>query len=229
MGAAMNTANQDSTWGSWPIRWLHSFLGIALRIAMIVLVVLAALWLYNAKQPSQPQIVSLGPTVEQAQKLSELVTLRIYIADVLIGCDEQWIGNVEAAFLIKGDALISVDLAQMQVAKDLDKKTAVLTLPKPRILSARVDHERSRVWDMRKGCLVFGDDRAKAVYQSGFLHAQRLVEQVAGQDEWIDKARSQAEAILKGFYSALGWAIEIKWKDRQEAGPKPGQPATPAP
>jgi len=93
------------------------------------------------------------------------------------------------------------------------KKTAVLTLPKPRVLSARVDHERSRMWDIKRGWLVLGDERAKYVYQSGFLHAQRLVEQVAGQDEWIDKARQQTEAILKGFYAALGWTVEINWKD----------------
>jgi len=224
----MSTLNQDSTRGSWPIRELVCLLGLAFRVALIVLVAVAAMWVYAAKEPpQQPKFVSLGPTVEEAQKLSELITLRIYISDVLIGSDEQWIGNVEAAFLIKGDALISVDLAQMQIAKDADKKTAVLTLPKPRVLSARVDHERSRVWDIKRGWLVLGDERAKNVYQSGFLHAQRLVEQVAGQDEWIDKARQQTEAILKGFYAALGWTVEVRWKDRSDASPKLGQPATP--
>ena len=223
----MSTPNQDSVQGSWPIRWLTSFLGLILKLALIVLVVLAAWWIYTARQPAQPKIVSLGPTVEEVQKLSELVTLRIYISDVLVGCDEQWNGNVEAAFLIKGDALISVDLAQMQVSKDQEKKTAVLTLPKPRILSARVDHERSKMWDIKRGWLVIGDERAKNVYQSGFLHAQRMVEQVAGQDEWIDKARLQAEALLKGFYSALGWTVEVEWKDRPEPSPNAGQQAAP--
>ena len=222
----MNTPNNDSVQAPWPFRWLASFLGLVLKLALIVLVVLAAWWIYAARQPAQPKIVSLGPTVEEVQKLSELVTLRIYISDVLVGSDEQWNGSVEAAFLVKGDALISVDLARMDVAKDVEKKTAVLTLPKPRILSARVDHERSKMWDIKRGWLVIGDERAKNVYQSGFLHAQRLVEQVAGQDEWIDKARLQAEALLKGFYSALGWTVEVKWKDRPEPSPKAGQQAT---
>ena len=57
----MNTPNPDSTQGSWPIRWLQSLLGIILRLAIIVLVVLAAMWLHAAKQPSQPNVVSLGP------------------------------------------------------------------------------------------------------------------------------------------------------------------------
>ena len=42
-------------------------------------------------------------------------------------------------------------------------------MPKPRVLSARVDHERSRVWDIKRGWLVVGDERTKSVYQSGFL------------------------------------------------------------
>ena len=69
------------------------------------------------------------------------------------------------------------------------------------------------------------------------VHQQRaglhvvVVEQAAERelDDPLCPARPQAEMLIKAFYEAVGWTVEIKWKDRLEASPKPGQPATPTP
>jgi hypothetical protein len=47
-------------------------------------------------------------------------------------------------------------------------------------------------------------EKAKAEIQWQSAESPYKGHTVVHQDEWIDKARLQAEAILKGFYAALG-------------------------
>ena len=61
-----------------------------------------------APKPPAVQVTSQGPTVERLARLMHLVTTRVYIADVLTAEGEGYRG----AWLIKGDALIGVNLRQ---------------------------------------------------------------------------------------------------------------------
>lgn len=161
------------------------------------------------------ELVSTGPTVSQIEKLKELVTLRVHVADVLTGRDEKWYGNVESVHLIKGDALLSVDLSEAKVVSaNAQRKEAVVCLPPPRVFEARVDHERSRRWSVRRGFLVIGTERADSITDAVYRQGQRLIESVASQEEWVDQARRQAEAAISQFYSALGWQVAVTWQDR---------------
>jgi len=88
-------------------------------------------------------IQSQGPTVERLQRLSQLVTLQVHVADVLIGEGEGSRGS----WLIKGDALLGTDLAKAQIVdRDDTARRATLLLPSPVVLHSRVDHQRTRTW-----------------------------------------------------------------------------------
>src|SRR5262245_7784609 len=83
---------------------------------------------WQALRSTAPIVVATqGPTITALQGLEELATVRIHIADVLTAND----GTYSGAWLIKGDALIAVDLSQARFdddSIDFDHKCAVLVL-----------------------------------------------------------------------------------------------------
>ena len=160
-----------------------------------------------------PTFSSPGPTVVQLERLQQLVSTRVRVADVLVG-ESRWL---EGSWIIQGDALLAVDMSKAEV-KDRDEKarTATIILPHPAVLSARVNHELSQQWDVKSrswlplvGSLL-GDRRA--IEQQAMQEAQRLVERAAGSDSHKTTARQGVASMLAEFYQAVGWHVSVQWK-----------------
>ena len=160
-----------------------------------------------------PTFSSPGPTVVQLERLQQLVSTRVHVADVLVG-ESRWLAG---SWIIAGDALLAVDMSKAQVKdRDEEARTATIMLPDPDVLSPRVNHERSQQWDIKSrswiplaGALL-GDRRA--LEEQAMRQAQRLVERAAGTDDNAATARQGAETMLTNFYRAVGWQISVRWK-----------------
>jgi hypothetical protein len=183
---------------------------------------LATLLLFGFSQvhqpPSTPVVVtSLGPTIERLERLSRLATSRVHVVDVLVGETE----GCRGAWLIKGDALIAVDLDRAQITeKNEEVRKATILLPQPEILQPRVDHERTRTWEVRSmAWLPWNSDQDK-VRDAVMLQAQRLVGQAAGSKENIDQAKMAAEVIIRSFYGEVGWEVKVAWASESNEGQK---------
>ena len=125
-----------------------------------------------APKPPAVQVTSQGPTVERLARLMHLVTTRVYIADVLTAEGEGYRG----AWLIKGDALIGVNLRQVQITeKDFQTRRATICLPPPEVLQSRVDHERTRTWEVRKTTWVLWGGDPDSLRDTVMRQGQRLV------------------------------------------------------
>ena len=74
------------------------------------------------------------------ERLQQLVSTRVHVADVLVG-ESRWL---EGPWIIQGDALLALDMSKAEV-KDRDEKarTAAIVLRRPAVLSTRVNHERT--------------------------------------------------------------------------------------
>lgn len=157
----------------------------------------------------EPRLWSTGPTIEHVQSLNRLVTTKVFITDVLTGEGD----GVRGVWLIKGDALLGIDMSDADVQiLDWRKRLAVIDLSSPIVLSARVDHERSMTWDVQRTTWIpwKGDQdqlRDKAMY-----HAQKLVEFAAGQPELIEEAKRNASRAMSDIYRSVDWRIEIHWR-----------------
>ena len=82
---------------------------------------------------------ALGPTVQSLQRLNELVTLKVQVSDVLTAEGHRYRG----AWLIKGDALIAVDLDKADIP--WSENTSVSTSPKRRRTPLRIRPRSSSV------------------------------------------------------------------------------------
>jgi hypothetical protein len=160
-----------------------------------------------------PTFRSPGPTVVQLERLQQLVPSRVHVADILVG-ESRWL---EGSWIIQGDALLAVDMSKAEV-KDRNEqaRTAVIVLPKPSVLSARVNHEKTQQWDLRSRTWIplagslLGDRRA--IEQQAMREAQRLVERAAGTEDNAATARQGVESMLAEFYRAVGWQVSVRWK-----------------
>ena len=160
-----------------------------------------------------PTFSSSGPTVVQLERLQQLVSTRVHVADVLVG-ESRWL---EGSWIIAGDALLAVDMSRAEV-KDRDEKarTAAIILPQPAVLSARVNHERTQQWDIKSRSWIpltgflLGDRRA--IEQQAMREAQRLVERAAATEDNVATARQGVESMLTEFYRAVGWQVSVRWE-----------------
>ena len=183
----------------------------AVVAVLVVVACLAAVWVFVLHGGDAIRWRS-DFHIDRLEELSELVTLRVQVSDVL--CAEA--KGVRAAFLVAGDAVISVDMGLAQVAnRDDAARTATLLLPAPAVLNARVDHRRTLTYDVRRR--LFTSSRAESrVRDAAMARAQGLIEVAAGSKENIGRARSNAEKTLRLLFKRLGWDVEIAWQGAEE-------------
>jgi len=181
-------------------------------LALIAVITVCVFWMKkNFIDDQESTITSMAPTVEEIESLSELVTNRVYVADILKGSNIDY----EGFWAINGDALITIDLSQAAISnKDEKAKTATITLPLPKVVSARVDHERTKggeVKGVRFSLLRNTKNRAKIV-DDAMQEAQAVVEKAANRPEIIENAKKQAKLNIKILYLKVGWNVDVIWQ-----------------
>jgi len=194
----------------WLVACLFALATLGLVVAQAIL--LLSRWDFGIRE-TRPTFTSTGPTIVQLERLQYLVSTRVHVADVLVG-ESRWL---ESSWIIQGDALLAVDMSKAEI-KDRNEqaRTALIVLPQPAVLSARVNHERTQQWDIKSrswipmASLLLGN--RTAMEKQAMLQAQQLVERAAGSDDNKATARQGVEGMLTEFYRAVGWHISVRWK-----------------
>ena len=188
---------------------------------VIVLLIGSALGWAGAlmiQRPLAADSVHSGPSIERMSELSQLLTLRIDVADVLVTRIDGVTGGVQVAMLVKGDVALGIDLSQGRFDQvDRNRCTAVLVLPPPQASCARVDHERSRLFALTSDGLWMitpGTRDYLAVVDKAMAEAQDLVASAAHNNDADQRARGHAEILLSTFFQSIGWEVQIRWSDR---------------
>ena len=158
-----------------------------------------------------------GPTIEQVQKLANLVALRVPISDVQTSrLDKGFTGGIEVALAVHGEVEIATDLSKARVeALDGEKKTAVIVLPAPALQRPRLDHEKTRVLEFRRTGLwsfVLGQAGEEKLTTEAMARAQEVLAQAAQKPELIEQAREHTATILREFFRATGWDVAVRWE-----------------
>jgi hypothetical protein len=151
---------------------------------------------------------SSGPTITQLDPLRELVVTKISVSDILTARDSGYSGF----WLIKGDALLSVDLKRSEIV-DVDKaqRTATIRLPDPQVISPRVDFEKTKTWDIKSVSWIPWRGDEDEMRDKAMFHAQRLVEFAASSDESMKQAKAHAEMAITAAYQMVDWQVKVEW------------------
>lgn len=188
---------------------------LLLSSAALGLVLSRLAWPHPVQPVKVPITAHTGLTIQQIQPLSSLVTTRVDVADVQETTISGYTGSMKVAILVKGDFLMGVELRNARLENvDPEKKTAVLILPQPTVSSARVDHSRTRVFSITSGGLwqmVPGDEGRPQLLNRAYEDAQRIVASAAEDRELIERARGQAQRVMRTFFEMVGWSVSIRF------------------
>jgi hypothetical protein len=183
-----------------------------LMLLLIVVSVGYGIWLGRGRAipPAPPTVRSMAPTVIQLERLGELTTTRVHVTDVLWAEGEGYRGS----WLISGDALLSCDVSKPAITNvNLDQHTATIRLPSLRMISARVDHEKTKTWSVEKTSWLpwkWGDQGV--LRDAAMVHAQKLIETAAGSERHLGPAKSQAELLIRQIYAFVEWKVDVEWE-----------------
>jgi hypothetical protein len=156
-----------------------------------------------------------SPIVENLEDMGEIVGLRIQIGDVIELESDADVGvfkKVRGAWIVKGDALLSTSLKEAKFDVNEAAKIITVQLREPRVLSPRVDHEKTRQYDFTSGFMVEEDVKSR-FHQEAMKNAQRTIETAAGAEDYKQMAKGNIENILKTIVATASpeWKIEFKW------------------
>ena len=99
--------------------------------------------------------------------------------------------------------------------------TLPMQMPPLHVISPRVDHEKTKSWDIESVCWHNGwfthDKLGKSqqLQQAAMREAQKMIAEVAQAPEFIDEARSSAEQIISALYKGTGYSVSLEWPDQQ--------------
>jgi len=170
------------------------------------------------RPPAPADGIHSGPSIERMSELSQLLTLRIDVADVLVSRIDGMTGGVQLAMLVKGDVALGIDLSQARFDQvDNVHCKAVLILPPPQASCARVDHGRSKLFALTSDglwAITPGTRDYLAVVDKAMGEAQDLVAAAAQNGDADERARRHAEVLLAAFFHSIGWEVQVRWSDR---------------
>ena len=183
---------------------------LALGLLAVFAGLLVCLRQLNFSQPPPAVVSSQGPTIERLERLSHLVSSRVSVADVLIGEGD----GCHGAWLIRGDALLAVDLTHAQITERTKLPGELLfSLPQPGILQPRVDHSRTKTWEVKTTTFIPWHADQDKLRDAVMLQAQNLVAQAAASKENIEQAKRSAKAIFRALFEEVGWEVRVTWKE----------------
>jgi hypothetical protein len=159
--------------------------------------------------------VSTGPTITQIRQLAELVTAKVTIADAKETSLSGYLGSVHAILIVRGDALLGPDLSQAKIiSSDPASQVMVIQLPRPHLISYRLDHSATRLVSLSHDGLwmiVPGDAGRTAVLNRAYGEAERAVAEAAVTPETINEAAEHSQNVLAAFFGTGGWKVQIRW------------------
>ena len=210
----MGSSNDPLRCRRTSLPWVLAFLVVLTAMGLVILQMTSLVRkLAFGLHETPPTFSSPGPTLVQLERLQYLVSTRVHVADVLVG-ESRWL---QGSWVIQGDALIGVDMSKAEITNKDDKtRIAVIVLPQPAVISARVNHEKTQQWDIKArswipmASTILGDKLA--MERQAMLEAQRLVERVASAEDYKETARRGVAGMLSEFYRGVEWRVSVQWK-----------------
>jgi hypothetical protein len=136
--------------------------------------------------------------IRSIRTLSRLETIQ-YTIEIVVTADKgqgslEFLFGDELIFVAHGEVIAGVDLGKLEI-NDLwwDSGILYVRLPEPEILSARIDNDKSYIFDREKGLFTKGDIHLETVARQV---AEREIEKTALEDGILDLARVNAESFL---------------------------------
>ena len=205
---------------------------LLLVVGVVALLVLLPA-LIPALNPFKEETVDRsGPVL--LKSLENLSEYRAASANMQVVVDVEQDTDLVPSF-IKGERTLFVAAGSVDAAVDFgglgnspdavrvsdDRKEVALTLPAPRLTEARIDAERSRVYDRDRGALdrieeAFSDDGGADQQDLYVLAEEKLTEAAASDPTLVRTAERNTRSMLEGMMRGLGFEkVTVRFEQPQ--------------
>lgn len=200
-------------------------LAVSGALVLVALGIGAVAGRFTAPRPPKPapSVVVVQPTpnvITAIRDLSQLVTSEYHVERVIDLSEKQQrlFGLMEAkdAILLVavGQVTAGVDLSELRdgdVRADPIKSVVSVTLPPPRILSSRLDNERTYVHSRSTDLLAA---RKESLETRARQEAERSVVEAAKESGVLERARAGARKAVESLVRSLGYQqVTVKFRD----------------
>ncbi|NDV96251.1 DUF4230 domain-containing protein [Dysgonomonas sp. 521] len=187
---------------------------ILILITGIILGVMV-MYLINEKKKSTVQI-SHDMILQKIESLGNLEVTKYSIQDMMeYKKVRRWLPNARTALIVSGEIICCVDLTKLQ-AEDIEvsQKTIRLQLPSPEICHVKIDHSKSRIYNMEYGLWESAD-----IVDDAYTFAEKQLNEKAKQLDMLSQSRDNTVNLLRPILLAMGFEeVNITFKPTGSKG-----------
>lgn len=176
--------------------------GVTILVSGILIGILFSYLFRGSNKNEVRSEVSHTMIVEKIENLGNLEVLKYSIQDIMeYKKIRQWLPNAKAALMISGEVICCVDLSKVKPEDIYVSGDSIrLQLPSPEICHTKIDHSKSRVYDINYG-LWETTDIVDAAYKS----AEKQLYAKALELDVESKSRDNTVNLLKPILSSMGF------------------------
>jgi hypothetical protein len=195
---------------------------LLLPVAAVVVLLVALPALIPSLNPFDEETIDRSQPV-LLKSLENLSEYRAASANMQVVVDVEQDTDLIPSF-IKGERTLFVAAGTVDAAVDFgglgkspdavqvsdDRKSVTITLPAAHLTEARLDQERSRIYDRDRGALdrledAFSDDGGADQQEIYVLAEEKLTEAAASDPALLQRAEENTKAMLEGMMRGLGF------------------------
>lgn len=183
-------------------------------LLLIILVGLIAYFFVSGAKREVEAHVSHDVLVQQIEELGNLEVVRYNIQDMMeYEKTRTWLPNSKASLKIVGEVIACVDLTKLQKEDVYTKKDSVsMILPIPEVCHYKIDHSRSKVYNIEYGLW----ESVKLVDEA-YYHAEQNLYQEALRMGIANESRENTIKVLTPILRSLGFTkIYIGFKTPEQ-------------
>ena len=151
-------------------------------------------------------------SVEKIDKMGKLELVRMNIKDVLEQTVERpfYLPDAKAVLIVSGEVIAGIDLEKVKEGDIEYSETKVtVTLPKPEILMSKIDHKKSRVYNVEWGGFTTAD-----LVDEAYKNAELAIIDEVRKMGYEETCRNNAKALLTPLFQELsGKEVAILFRD----------------
>jgi hypothetical protein len=181
---------------------MSSLFRILLIAAVVLLAVLVGFQFFGKERKPVVPVITHNMVVEQVIALGKLELVRYTFKDVVEyergatsnSIINKILPNAKAVLIVVGEAVGCIDLAAIK-PEDIvmDSATVTLTLPKAELCVYKIDHQKSKLYDLTNGYFVPKGQMVSDAYKE----AETQVQKSALEMDILEQTYANADKILK--------------------------------
>ncbi|MDR2949015.1 MAG: DUF4230 domain-containing protein [Prevotella sp.] len=170
---------------------------------LIIGIILGIMVMYLIAQKKNSTVqISHSMVLEKVESLGNLEVTRYSIQDMMeYKKVRRWLPNAKTALVVSGEVICCVDLTKLKPEDiKVTDKTIHLQLPSPEICHVKIDHSKSRIYNME-----FGLWESTKIVDEAYSFAEKQLDEKARQLDMLSQSRDNTVNLLKPILEAMGF------------------------